>query len=648
MRKYIILGLILLSQAVAFGQGKKFQTDTLRVKLLLNLNGAHIEKEGYLEIVTDSTDFSGAVRATTFWGDGSNLEGVTGSILAAPGDLSLIADTNADGVGDIEFVFSDTVFAAVERSSIYGNVSLVIGRHNSVVTDGVGIASFNPGIQHHSDTTSTLSANSFSSPGNANQAYMQVNKILNRVQFGSASAGNPAGPNILPVSIAAGAQTVVSLDTMENVVVIGLANDRVPAGFTSNLLQLQTDDTTGTMSVAQISGVGARYAFFQIQDILQRILLGSTETGDPVGPDLWPLSIIVGGQTVLSLDTLENVIVQGLANDRVSAAYTENIFQVQADTSVRSGVARIYDAGARLFTLEIDDFNDWAKITSTKSGTVPGDSSYPIVFWVGGAGGNRLQISEAVTEVNNWLALHDVFSLDVDAYDYSEVSFFSHADQENHPSWAFGTYKADLDYPNYGFYIWQYQRSNGDPGVGPAFAINDAGQVGIGTAAEEDHVSKLTVEGEVTSWNPIELAGGAWFGATRDTIASIIPAVSFSQSGGDTAYYDLGMFANAVRVDSVWLDVTTEDTAGDSSRCVLGHRLVDFGEAYGGSFTTQNSSYADMGAGNLRTKLRFTTEIALDANHRLVLKLYRDNSISNNSAAPLKLAGAALFGKGLR
>lgn len=423
------------------------------------------------------------------------------------------------------------------------------------------------------------------------------------------------------------------------------------AGF-DPVIQLQVD-STGTISVARVygAGSGARYAFLQVDDFLNRIVSGSTETGNPPGSDLWPYDLIAGVQTAMRIDTLENTVIQGTANNRTAAAYTENIFQVQADTSVRSGLARIYGsgAGARIFNIEVDDLNDIMKIVSTKTGTVPGDSAFPMVFWVGSAGGNRVEIHEAQTKINNWLSVHDVFSLDTDTYDYNEVSFFSHSDQSSYPSWAFGSYKDDqVDYPEFGFYIWQYQKSNGDPGIGPALAINDAGQVGIGTAAAEDHVSKLTVEGEVTSWNPIELAGGAWFGGTRDTIASIIPAVSFSESGGDTVYYDLGMFSNAVRIDSVWLDVTTEDTAGDSSRCVLGHRLVDFGEAYGGAFTTQNSDYADMGAGNLRTKLRFTTEIALDANHRLVLKLYRDNSIGNNSAAPLKLAGAVVFGKGLR
>lgn len=597
----------------------------------------------------DTLEMVGHIKATSFEGDGSKLTGVPGSLLEANDDLELKADADSDQNGDIEFLLGDTVFAAIERSATYGDVSMVIGRRNSAVTTGVGIAAFDPGIQHHSSTSSTLSANWFSSAGNARQAYLQYNSILQRVQMGSASAGNPTGPNIVPVVIAAGGLTYLLIDTTDNVIVQGAdANSFVPAGFSSNALQLQTDDTTGTISVAQISGAGARYAFFQVQDILQRILIGSTETGDPDGADLWPMSLIAGGQTVLSLDTLENVVIQGTANDRVAAAYTHDVFQIHADTSVGMQAVRIYDSGARYAGMEIDEINNIVKFVSTETGTAPGDSAYRMVFWVGGAGGNRVEISEDVTEVNNWLALHDVFSLDTDTYDYNEVSFYSYSDQSNNPSWAFGSYRNDLDYPNYGFYIWQYQKSGGDAGAGPTLAINDNGQVGIGTTAEEDHVSKLTVEGEVTSWNPVELAGGAWFGATRDTIDSIIPAISFSESGGDTAYYDLGMFSNAVRVDSVWLDVTTEDTGGDSARCVLGSRQVDFGEAYAGAFTTQNSSYADMGAGNLRTKLRFTTEIALDANHRLILKLYRDNSISNNAAAPIKLAGAVLFGKGLR
>lgn len=558
MKRYIIAALIMLSGA-AFGQGRNVAFDSLRVKVLLNLNGAKIVKTGYLVVEIDSTVHDGVIRAAKFYGDGSNLTGITGSLLAAPDDLELIADNNSDQAGDIEFVFGDTVFAALERSSIYGDVVLVIGRRNSAVTDGVGLGGFDPGIQHHSSSSSSLSLSSFSSPGNARQAYLTYNAILQRVQMGSSSAGNPTGPNIVPVAIAAGAQTYLLVDTTDNVVLQG-----------------------------------------------------------------------------------------GDHNSFVPAAYTENIHQVMADTSVRNGLARIYGGGtgARLFTVEVDDYNDWMKIVSTKTGTVPGDSSWPIVFWVGGAGGDRVKIAEGMTEINNWLALHDVFTLDTDTYDYSEVSFYSHSDQVNNPSWAFGTYKADLDYPNYGFYIWQYQKSNGDPGIGPALTINDAGQVGIGTMAEEDHISKLTVEGSVTSCNPVELPGAAWFGAQRDTIAGMIPAVSFSN---DTAYYDLGMQANAVRIDSLWLDVMTEDTAGDSARFILGYAEVDFGEDYDVAFATQNSDYVDQGAGGLRKKIRFTSaSISLSADHRLLLKLYRDNAIANNCASVIKLAGVTLFGKGLK
>lgn len=326
-----------------------------------------------------------------------------------------------------------------------------------------------------------------------------------------------------------------------------------PAGF-DPVLQLQTD-STGTISAVRVygGGTGARYAFLQIDDELNRGVVGSTETGDPPGDDLWPFDIIAGTRTTLRIDTTSNGIIQGTANNKVPAGYTQNFFQVHSDTSAHISAVRIYGSGtgARYITMEIDDFNDIAKIVSTKTGTVPGDSSYPIVFWVGSASANRVEI---------------------------------HSDQM---------------------------------------------KVNVPTV----HI------------NPLELPGAAWFGAERDTIDSIVPCISL---GTDTAYYDLGVFSHAVSIDSAWLDIITTDTAGDSAAFVLGHRHVDFGEGYSGAFTTQDSDTTDMGAGDVRVKARLTTAISLDADHRLVLKLYRDNSIANNTAGRVKLAGLILFGRGLK
>lgn len=341
--------------------------------------------------------------------------------------------------------------------------------------------------------------------------------------------------------------------------IIGRSNGLSTAAFPG--IELHTD-TTRSVSVARIygGGTGARYAFMQLDDYSNRAVMGSSETGNPPGDDLWPLDLIAGGKTTMRLDTTSNVVIIGDENDQTPAAYTQNSLQLHTDTTGSILVARIYGggAGARYAILEVSDYDDVVKLVSTKTGTVPGSNAWPLQVWVGGT--NTVTFYEDSTVANEKMII-----------------------------------RADLEKNDY-----------------------------------------------------LDLAGGAWFGATRDTISSMIPCVSFSHSGGDTAFYDLQLPGHAVRIDSVWLDITTESTAGDSSRFVLGAGQIDFGDSYSTSFTTQNSTYADMSTGNVRSRVKFTSSIALDPNYRLLLKLYRDNSISNNAAAPVKLAGAMVFGRGLR
>lgn len=416
------------------------------------------------KLYEDSLVVAGEIKAESFRGDGSNLTGVTGSVLAAPDDLELEGDTNDDRNGSVIFVLADTNRAKL----FYGannQTGLIIGRSN-----GLSAAAF-PGIELHTDTTRSV-------------------------------------------------------------------------------------------SVARIygGGTGARYAFMQLDDYSNRAVMGSSETGNPPGDDLWPLDLIAGGKTTMRLDTTLNVIVVGDENGQTPAAYTQNTFQIHADTTVSILAARIYNsgAGARYAILEVSDYDDVVKLVSTKTGTVPGSNAWPLQVWVGGT--NTVTFYEDSTVANEKMII-----------------------------------RADLEKNDY-----------------------------------------------------LDLAGGAWLGATRDTISSIIPCVSFSHSGGDTAYYDLGTFPHAVKIDSLWLEGFTTSATGDSGRFVLGHRQVDFGSAYTGSFTTQNSNQVDLDTGSFRTKFRFTTQIALSANRRLLLKLYRDNSISNNSQTKIKVASVLVFGRGLK
>lgn len=341
--------------------------------------------------------------------------------------------------------------------------------------------------------------------------------------------------------------------------IIGRSNNLSAAAFPG--IELHTD-TTRSVSVARIygGGTGARYAFMQLDDYSNRALMGSSETGNPPGDDLWPLDLIAGGKTTMRLDTTSNVVIVGDENGQTPAAYTQNTFQIHADTTVSILAARIYNsgAGARYAILEVSDYDDVVKLVSTKTGTVPGSNAWPLQVWVGGT--NTVTFYEDSTVANEKMII-----------------------------------RADLEKNDY-----------------------------------------------------LDLAGGAWLGATRDTISSIIPCVSFSHSGGDTAYYDLGTFPHAVKIDSLWLEGFTTSATGDSGRFVLGHRQVDFGSAYTGSFTTQNSNQVDLDTGSFRTKFRFTTQIALSANRRLLLKLYRDNSVGNNSQTKIKVASVLVFGRGLK
>lgn len=511
--------------------------------------------------VTMATDrmtfYSGGkstARFDTVYGYGGNLTGVTGSVVDAPDDLELKADSNDDRVGKVQFKLADTTRAEIQYTSSGNETNMIVGNSNSLAA-----AAFEPSFQHHSRTSSTISATQIAG-GGARYALLQVDQANNRIIIGSWETGDPTGPDLWPADLAAGTKTTMRLDTLDNVIIIGTANSKQPAAWLRNTLQLHANDTTGTIAVVQISGSGARYAFLQVDDITGRVVSGSTETGNPSGDDLWPYDLIAGGKTVMRLDTLDNVVIIGDENGQVPAAYTQNTFQIHGDSTVSLVAVRIYGGGtgARYAILQVDDYDDVVKLVSTKTGTVPGSNAWPLEIWIGGE--KVLKLAEDSVVVEKKIIARDV--------------------------------------------------------------IEKQDQVG--------------------------LSGGAWYGATRDTISAMIPAISFADTGGDTAFYDLQLPGHAVRIDSVWLDITTESTAGDSSRFVLGAGQIDFGDSYSTSFTTQNSTYADMSTGNVRSRVKFTSSIALDPNYRLVLKLFRDNSISNNAAAPVKLAGAMIFGRGLR
>lgn len=181
--------------------------------------------------------------------------------------------------------------------------------------------------------------------------------------------------------------------------------------------------------------------------------------------------------------------------------------------------------------------------------------------------------------------------------------------------------------------------------------------VGIGLAAVEAklHVSgKTFVDGFVRKDDYVDLYSAAWLGAVDDTISSIIPCKALRHNVGDTAYIDYNLPDHAVRIDSAWAIITTTLTTADSVRLKLAYRLVDFGDTYTGSFTSQNSDYVDLGAiANLKTKVRFTTSIDVAENPTtqrltLILRLTRDNTIDNNSAGRVKFDRLWLFGRGLK
>lgn len=88
---FALLGLI----ANAPAQNKKFRTDSLKVMY-------HLDAKGNAN-VRDSLVVTNNVHANKYYGDGSHLSGVSGSVAEAPVDLVLGADSDINGSGDVIF-----------------------------------------------------------------------------------------------------------------------------------------------------------------------------------------------------------------------------------------------------------------------------------------------------------------------------------------------------------------------------------------------------------------------------------------------------------------------------------------------------------------------------------------------------------------
>lgn len=344
----------------------------------------------------------------------------------------------------------------------------------------------------------------------------------------------------------------------------------------------------------------------------------------------------------------KKVLVVGDANSGSPAGFSDGI-QLHSDTTASIIAARIYGggSGARYAFIQASDFYDEIQVGSSKTGTVPGDTAWPLVFFIAGPGkvgrfdtDGKFSIGEP-SSVGGYLHVNGTALTNGGIRITTPTSGSTASD---------GGY-IYMDGVN-GMVIFNQENSYLALGANnTVVALLAEGKMSVNQALGD---STFSVGGSIEadyilSKNFVEIAGAAWFATTNDTVAGIIPAVSFRQTGEDTAYYDMGVFPHGVAIDSLHLEITTTLTSGDSARFVLGQRQIDFTGAYYGAFTTQSSSYVDLGGtANVRSKLSCTTAIALTGNRRLILRLHRDNEISNNAGGKVKLVSVLVFGKGLR
>lgn len=152
-----------------------------------------------------------------------------------------------------------------------------------------------------------------------------------------------------------------------------------------------------------------------------------------------------------------------------------------------------------------------------------------------------------------------------------------------------------------------------------------------------------------------DISAAAWIGTTSngatDAIQNYVTIKNFDTATAETLTVDFVLPPYWSSVDSVQIDCGTSDTAGDSAQFALVWKAAADGAVLSGAFSSAVTAVRDFGTtAHVRKVLSFTSSISgtgLAANARVIWKLYRDPSVSNDVAADVYVRGARFFGKGI-
>lgn len=194
--------------------------------------------------------------------------------------------------------------------------------------------------------------------------------------------------------------------------------------------------------------------------------------------------------------------------------------------------------------------------------------------------------------------------------------------------------------------------NDGDGAFGDSSAIVTlAGRMGLGTASPSE---KLHVVGNVLKADRLELYANVWTptgsnGAATGTV-SYIPTYDFDTATAETLTIDFRVPSYFSSVDSMQLEVACATPAGDSISFKIQHRDIASTELYTGAFGDTQTFIKDLGStASSRILISMTTALTgIAADDRVILKLYRDPSISNDVGVDGKFVGLYVYGKGLK
>jgi parallel beta-helix repeat protein len=166
-----------------------------------------------------------------------------------------------------------------------------------------------------------------------------------------------------------------------------------------------------------------------------------------------------------------------------------------------------------------------------------------------------------------------------------------------------------------------------------------------------------TMGGEDLGRDEIEIPAAAWVGtpansAAFDTLGSYLLVQQFDQTTAESLVVDIALPANFESLDSVKVEVGTGDTAGDSAAFAMNVVGIADGESWqpgAGDFGSAFADTLDMGTtANVKKTMTIVGPLPLvAAGDRIIVKMWRDPSISNDVAADVYVVSVVFFGIGL-